>query len=600
MSIATVTPLCYKHGTAVKWALIAGLGVLALVAALKAHTDPLGAGSLDPAFDRQTPAPAQQPTAESDEGIPITSEIVKQECGTCHASDSKGRLSRISFRRTTPEGWQETIRRMVTLNKASIDPANARVIVKYLSDHLGLAPEEARPGAFEVERRLIDYKYSSNADTEDVCSSCHSMGRIILQRRTEKDWDLLVAMHRGWYPLVDGQAFRRFGPPGRQPGPDGRPPDNRHPMDKALAHLKSAFPLTTPEWSAWSATMRSPRLDGMWALGGYEPGEGPVFGRVVVKAGAAPDEFTTDVRYTYAQSGRTVTRAGRVLIYTGYQWRGRTTVGGDDATSLREVMFVERDWQRIAGRWFTGGYDELGLDVTLTRIGREPVVTGLNRASLGRPSTGQQVRIYGENLPAPLAPADVDFGRGVTVTRVVNSTPSSATLDVDVTADAPIGARDLVAAGIVSRSAIAVYDKVDYIKVSPAWNMARVGGVVFPKMLARFEAIGWSRGPDGKPDTKDDINLGRVDATWTIEEYTATFDDDDVKFVGEIDPSRGVFTPALDGPNPQRSGNRNNVGDVWVVATHKPTDAPPLRARAHLVVTVPLYMRWDFFTVNER
>jgi quinohemoprotein amine dehydrogenase len=62
-----------------------------------------------------------------------------------------------------------------------------------------------------------------------------------------------------------------------------------------------------------------------------------------------------------------------------------------------------------------------------------------------------------------------------------------------------------------------------------------------------------------------------------------------------------LFTPALDGPNPQRSGNRNNVGDVWVVATYRPAaDATPMRARAHLVVTVPLYMRWDFSTVNQR
>jgi len=60
-----------------------------------------------------------------------------------------------------------------------------------------------------------------------------------------------------------------------------------------------------------------------------------------------------------------------------------------------------------------------------------------------------------------------------------------------------------------------------------------------------------------------------------------------------------LFTPALDGPNPARSGNRDNVGDVWVVATHTPgADAAPMRARAHLVVTVPLYMRWDNFTMR--
>ncbi|MEO6222284.1 MAG: quinohemoprotein amine dehydrogenase subunit alpha, partial [Vicinamibacterales bacterium] len=68
-----------------------------------------------------------------------------------------------------------------------------------------------------------------------------------------------------------------------------------------------------------------------------------------------------------------------------------------------------------------------------------------------------------------------------------------------------------------------------------------------------------------------------------------------------VNPSSGLFTPALDGPNPARSGNRNNIGDVWVVATHKlEGDGAPMRARSHLLVTVPLYLRWDFSTVSGR
>jgi quinohemoprotein amine dehydrogenase len=548
----------------------------------------------------QTPPPAQAPAKDTDEGIPIENDTVVTVCGECHKIDGKFRMSRISYRRTTPEGWQETIRRMVTLDKAQIDPGDARVIVKYLSDNLGLAPEEAKPAAFESERRFIDYTYTANADTAGICNCCHSMGRVMLQRRTGEDWELLLAMHRGWYPLVDNQVFRRFGPPSTTPGPDGRPPDNRHPMDKALAHLKSAFPLKTPEWTAWSATMRRPRIEGAWALSGYEVSEGPLFGRVVIAAGASPDEFTTTTTFTYTKSGRTVSRTGRAMIYTGFQWRGRTTVGGDDNTSLREVMFVDRGWQSITGRWFTGAYDELGIDVTLTRAGREAVVSGLDRKGIKRGATGQAIRVFGESLPATINAADVDLGPGVKVTRAAMTSPNVMTLTVDVTAEAPIGSRDLFLAGRVTPSAISVYDKVDYLKVTPGWGMGRVGGVVSPKMLVRFEAIAWSNGPDGKPDTKDDIDLGPVDATWSIEEYTATFDDDDVKFVGEIDPTRGIFTPALDGPNPKRSGNRNNVGDVWVVAVNNSESSEPLRARAHLVVTVPLFMRWDFFTINQR
>ena len=73
-----------------------------------------------------------------------------------------------------------------------------------------------------------------------------------------------------------------------------------------------------------------------------------------------------------------------------------------------------------------------------------------------------------------------------------------------------------------------------------------------------------------------------------------TIDDDDIKWVGTID-QHGLFTPSVEGPNPQRSGSRNNIGDVWVVATYKGTDAATrgLTARAQLVVTVPLYVRWD-------
>ncbi len=548
----------------------------------------------------QTPPPAATAKPESTEGIPITSDVVKAVCSSCHKADDKGRLSRISFRRTTPEGWQETIRRMVTLNKADIEPDQARTIVKYLSDRLGLAPEEAKPAAFEVERRLIDFRYSANADTERVCSSCHSMGRVMLQRRTENEWNLVVAMHRGYYPLVDFQVFRRGGPPPTEPGPDGRPPDARHPMDRALSHLKSAFPLTTPEWSAWSATMRSPRLEGTWFLSGYEPGQGAVFGTVTVAAtGASPDEFTTQATYRYARTGRPVTRTGRSIVYTGFQWRGRTSVGGDEATTLREVMWVERDWQTMAGRWFAGAYDEFGLDVRLVRQGREPIVGGVDRPSLKRGASAEALRIFGANLPAGLAARDVDLGPGVTVDRIVGATASELTVEVRVAAEAPVGARDLYVAGAIRPAALVVYERVDSIRISPAWNMARVGGVVFPKMFAQFEAVAYANGADGKPDTKDDLALGAVDAAWTMEEYTATFDDDDRQFVGEIDAARGLFTPALDGPNPARSGNRNNIGDVWIVAAHTPEGSPPLRARAHLVVTVPLYMRWDFFTVHR-
>ena len=135
----------------------------------------------------------------------------------------------------------------------------------------------------------------------------------------------------------------------------------------------------------------------------------------------------------------------------------------------------------------------------------------------------------------------------------------------------------------------------DGIRVVPQAGLARVGGVVFPKQLQQFEVVGFHNGPDGKPDTADDLNLGVVGVKWSLEEYPATFGDDDVQFVGSLNAA-GLFTPNVDGPNPKRSGNRNNVGDVWVIAEFTGADRRdairPLRARAHLLVTVPLYMAW--------
>ena len=543
-------------------------------------------------------APQSPASTASDEGIPVQSELVRSRCGGCHKSDDQKRMSRISYRRATPENWERTIKRMVTLNHATLDPADARTILKYLADHQGLAPEETRPIEFEAERRTAEYVYAADKDTADTCSSCHSMARVLSERRTKEEWELLVAMHRGYYPLVDvqpmngGQGFRRTRPLQTEPGPDGRPPDNRNPMDKALEHLEKAMPLTTPDWSAWSVAMQPPKLAGQWVLVGSAPGKGPVYGQVTIAADpASPDAFTTELRYTVARTGEPVSRKSKALVYTGYQWRGR---GAADQT-WREVLFIERGWNEMWGRWFTGAYDEIGLDVRLIRQTGSPIVTGTSVTALRSGVNGQAVKIFGARLPASIRPDDIGLGQGLKVSRIVSAGPEEISVELDVAQTAPIGARDVSVAGAVKPAALVVYDKIDGIRVVPQAGMARVGGAVFPKQLQQFEAIGLHNGPDGKPDTADDVTLGIVDVKWSLEEYTATFGDDDVRFVGAID-ANGLFTPSLDGPNPKRSGNRNNVGDVWVVAELRSGDArdtsKPLRARAHLLVTVPLYMAW--------
>ena len=564
---------------------LAGLALVALANGAWAQGNPPAA--------QKAAAPARKDTTS---GFAINDQAVIQNCSRCHVRDSSGVMQRLSYMRKTPEGWEISLRRMVALQHVRVDPATARAIIKYLSNAQGLAPAEARPARFEAERRAIDYKYAADSRTEQTCHACHSLGRVISQRRTKDEWDLLLATHRAYYPLVDFQAFRRGGPP---------PPDSAgapEPMDVAVAHLSKVFPLRTPDWAAWSATMRPARIEGEWVLSGTEPGRGAFSGRLTIaKSPNGDDEFTTKATYRYARGGATVTRDGKAMVYTGFQWRGRSSEAGTPADSAwREVMFIEPGWQEISGRWFRGGYDEFGMDVSLSRLGAGAVIAGVYPRALKAGNRDQQVTVVGANLPRDVQAAALDFGPGVHVDNVVRADGDSIVARVAVDAKASVGERDLFLAGASLKGAAVVYDRISRIKVTPAAGMARVGGAVFPKQYQQFEAIAYNNGADGKPDTEDDVEIGPVDVSWSLEEYSVTYDDDDIKYVGRID-QRGLFTPNLDGPNPQRSRNRNNVGDVWVVATYQDTEngqgngngTRPLKARALLLVTVPLYLRWE-------
>src|SRR5262249_35720152 len=270
------------------------------------------------------------------------------------------------------------------------------------------------------------------------------------------------------------------------------------------------------------------------------------------------------------------------IVYTGYSWRGRSTAPTGTAAQTdpsaapaewREALLVSRDGNTMDGRWFWGGYDEFGIDAHLARIGTAPMLAGVSVFSLRSPSSSE-VKVYGANFPADLKPADFDLGRGITVTRVTRRSPSLATLAIQVGPSLPVGIRDISMARSTVERAIAVYDKIAYIKTLPDASMARLGGIIAPKQYAQFEAIAYAAGPDGKAETADDLPLGPVVANWSMSEFVSTPDDDDVKYVGSIN-SAGMFTPNVEGPNPERKKQANNFatnnwGDVWIEAEYNP------------------------------
>jgi quinohemoprotein amine dehydrogenase len=560
------------------------------------------------------------------EGIPVDHQLTITKCGGCHPRNAQGMMSRISELRTTPEVWQEIIKRMMRLNGLSIKPEEVRDIVRYLSSNNGLAPEEARPIFWNAEHRLYRDQEDPTlvpAPLQHVCNYCHQIGRVLEQRRTREDYVKLANLHVGLFPYSDIAVFRPYGPqtdtaemPVTQvtlgayetglnyPAASLAAADGKDPIDIATEYLAKNQPLITPEWTAWKAVMHTPKLAGTWSLSGYQKGQGRVFGTLTVTPGPTPEEFGTSFQLTYAISGRTVTRTGRGYVYAGYSWRGRSMTsspseGRDPGVSpaeMKEAVFVARDGSSMEGRFFWGGYDEFGIDVKLSRAGAQPVVLGTNRFSVKTASTGE-MKVYGVNLPANIAPADVDLGPGIKVTKVINSSGTMATLQYEAAAGLPVGVRDISIHGSSAVKAFTVYDKVSYIKVMPDASFARLGGTIAPKQYAQFEAVAFAAGPDGKPETADDLELGPVTANWATEEFFSTPNDDDVKFVGSVSDS-GLFTPALEGPNPLRKKQSNNFptdnyGDIWVTASAKLDDGPLLRARSYLVVSVPLYVHYD-------
>jgi len=545
------------------------------------------------------------PLTETEAGIPVTDKLTIEKCGSCHAPDEKGNLSRISWVRSTPEGWAQTIKRMVTLNGAPITPVEAKAVTQYLATNHGLAPEEAKPVMYMAERRLIDETNIPNETIRQACAACHAFGQPLSSRRTRTEWALLQNMHVALYSQADVQYRRPVAGEGPAPTPGAPPPPN--PGAVALDYISKTAPLHTPEWSAWQPRIQAPKLAGTWLISASAPGKGRFVGQMTIAPGKDGETFTTTTSLRSLTTGATMSRKGGGIVYTGYSWRGRSQGAlniekPDDLESvMRESLWFAPDQKSAEGRWYFGEYHEFGLDVKLTRATADPAVVSVAPYALKTGTKGAEVHIYGANLPTGLAVGDVDLGPGVTVKKVAVTNANEVVATVDVAADAMAGQRDVAVRGAILQKALPIYSKIDYLKVTPETSLAHLGGTRFAKGYQQFDVVGFDNGIDGKPNTPDDVPMGTVDVTWSVEEFRTVTYDDDKDYVGTLTPA-ALFVPNLEGPNDQRRFSRNNYGEVWVVATaktEKDSFGKPLSARSYLVVTVPSYRRWDQPEVSQ-
>ncbi|HTR37006.1 MAG TPA: quinohemoprotein amine dehydrogenase subunit alpha [Bryobacteraceae bacterium] len=501
------------------------------------------------------------------QGLPVTSDLVRRECGACHQVDSQQRMSRISYVRKTPEGWEETIQRMARLHGFRAAPADARKIEQYLSANHGLVASELARIAYSLDGEDVQEQVPNEA-VKNACTTCHSYAKIAGQRRTREEWlnlkDFLLAM----FPTLVYQ--HRF-------------EDWVGLCDQALPWLAEQFPLDSPEWRR-EKDQKAPG-EGRWLVTGHQLGKGDYVGSITFRA-AADGELETEISRHFSGGG-TSTTEGKGLWLGAFAWRGSGRSG--DVNRQREIFHLSADGETQRGRWFPFEHPELGATEVRYRVDGSPQISGVLPKVLQRRATGVELRIYGANLGTSLGRGDIELGDGIIVDQVSEATSDHVVVQAHVAADAKVGKRNL-RAGLASKAdALALYDKADYILVLPEKSMARLGGVIAVKRFIQFEAHAFSDGPDGIPGNSDDLDLGMVKADWSIEDLSTSAGNQNAKYVGAIDQN-GLFTPSQEGPNAERQRSTNNAGEVWVKASFTPRGSTaPLSARAYVLVSVPDY-----------
>jgi quinohemoprotein amine dehydrogenase len=473
-------------------------------------------------------------------------ELVNEHCADCHKAVDGGGLGRISEARRTPEGWDMTVARMTLIHGTKLTSAERQAIVKYLSDTMGLAPEEAQPWRYALDHRPEAADFLENKLVGETCARCHSYARIALQRRTQEDWLRLSHFHVGQFTTVELQSNLRS-------------VNWWEIASKEIPKLLvKHYPLNSEAWKKWQ---EQPKMNpaGSWRIAGHRPGWGDYEGTLTVTEKQV-DEYAVNLELRYA-GGKAQKGTGNAIVYTGYEWRG-TVTQGDEA--VQQVFTLSEGGNRLQGRWFIKDTDALGGELRGAKVGGKAEILAVTPGFV-KAGEKQQITISGVGLSG-----DVSVDGGVSVSRVVSSSPDKLVVEVQTTAASAKGLHAVQVGATTAKDALNVYQQIDFVRVVPDPGLSRVGGSggKIPLVPIQFEAVAYSAGDDGKSGTKDDVRIGVVAAQWSLDNLNAAAAAmKDLRFAGTIDAVSGLFTPGAAGPNKQRKFGTNNFGELKATAT---------------------------------
>jgi hypothetical protein len=109
--------------------------------------------------------------------IPIEDQVTIAKCGGCHLRSENGVMRRLSYIRTTPEVWEQAIKRMVRLHGVTVSREDASHIVRYLSTKFfGDCRRQGRGPVFEWNESLCAVsKLNSSAKSDTWPEPCVSI-----------------------------------------------------------------------------------------------------------------------------------------------------------------------------------------------------------------------------------------------------------------------------------------------------------------------------------------------------------------------------------------------------------------------------------------
>ena len=488
--------------------------------------------------------------------------LVWTKCTPCHAASADGRISRVQDLRTTPEEWTVIVDRMRRLHGMELKQGEMDRLLKELCATQILTPDEqAKVAYLSLWHNSQHVEAPADKDEEKfftTCVRCHTAGKIFSYRMTAENWVKLRDFHLFAIPTIVFQMREMKWVPE---------------ADAALAYLTAKLPYG----SAWSAP--AARLDGVWAVFGYEPGRGTYRGEArITDAGNAEYRLAGSVAHA---DGTSETFAGEGTLYGGYALRTRTQnngfagngayiLAGDELRG--ESHLPAPNFRTSSAVWIRAGDGVKVARVVPAFLLKEEKTT---------------LTIEGLNLPDAKT-ADIVFAGGaVKVLSVKRVAPG--VLELEVVSSAPALAEAKLTVKGIDAGTIQLAPRIDHIAITPEMGRARLsGGSNYPAEGVQFEAIAYAKRGSGK--SAIGVPLGAVPATFSLAEEKTRPDDDDLRWLGGIGLN-GTYLPVGDyAPNPLRNYSTENSGLVKVVA-HYRRGTQTWTAQAQLAVTMPDLIR---------